>query len=145
MGSWTDAWFFRTNKWMNEWVEHNIVKDIKLNSFIHSFVLHNQATVQLPINPISIGLFFSRCVSGGGLPGPNFIFWIARLTDDPLKWAYTLWKSIVLRIPKSTRPFRWVVWELSNSRSKSINFIAKNTQFSRGEKSRLKKIIFYFL
>ena len=29
---------------MNEWVEHNIVKDIKLNSFIHSFVLHNQAT-----------------------------------------------------------------------------------------------------
>ena len=35
---------------MNEWVEHNIVKDIKLNSFIHSFVLHNQATVQLPIN-----------------------------------------------------------------------------------------------
>ena len=97
------------------------------------------------INPICHNPLDSTGATGGGKSYPNFIFWIARLTDDPLKWAYTLWKSIVLRIPKSTRPFPWVVWELSNSRSKLIDFIAKNSKFSRGEKSRLKKFIFYFL
>ena len=49
---------------------------------------------------------------------------IAQLTDHPSKWAYTLCKDIVLRILKSTEPFLWVACELSNSRLKSINFIA---------------------
>jgi len=48
---------------------------------------------------------------------------IAQLTDHPRKWFNTLWKSLVLRISKSIKPFPWVVWEPSNSRSKSIDFI----------------------
>ena len=74
-------------------------------------------------------------------------FWsqIARLTDQTPKGSCTLWKGLVLRISKSTSPFRWVVWELSNSRSKTIDFIAKNIKFSRGWKnSDLKQFSFFF-
>ena len=49
---------------------------------------------------------------------------IAQLTDHPRKWFNTLWNGLVLRISKSIKPFPWVVWELSNSRSKLIKFIA---------------------
>ena len=49
---------------------------------------------------------------------------IAQLTDHPRKWFNTLWNGLVLRISKSIKPFPWVVWELSNLRSKSTEFIA---------------------
>jgi len=75
---------------------------------------------------------------------PLDIFAKCRLTDHPPKLSCTLWKDIVLRIPKSTRPFRWMVWELSNSRSKSINFIEKNAKFSRGGNRDLKNSYFIF-
>ena len=39
-----------------------------------------------PLTLLVSAFFFPLCIRGG-LPGPNFIFWIARLTDDPLKWA----------------------------------------------------------
>ena len=52
------------------------------------------------------------------------VWWrIAQLTGDPPKWANTFWKSLVLTIWKSTKPFLWVFCELSNSRSKSSNFL----------------------
>ena len=62
----------------------------------------------------------------GGIFGKSPEVWtrIAQLTDHPPKWTYTLWKDIVLKISKSTEPFLWVACELSNSRLKSINFIA---------------------
>ena len=49
---------------------------------------------------------------------------IAQLSDHPRKWFNTLWQGLVLRISKSIKPLPWVVWELSNSRSKSLEFIA---------------------
>ena len=49
---------------------------------------------------------------------------IARLSDHPRKWFNTLWKGLALGISKSIKRLPWVVWELSNSRSKSSEFIA---------------------
>ena len=50
--------------------------------------------------------------------------WIAQLLDHPQKWFNTLWKVLVLTILKSTGSFLSEVCEPSNSRLKSINFIA---------------------
>ena len=77
------------------------------------------------VNPYKYGVKILVESTGGGKKVHWILLQIARLTDHPPKWSCTLWKGIVLRIPKSTRPFPWVVWELSNSRSKSIYFIAK--------------------
>ena len=56
--------------------------------------------------------------------GKSYQLWlrISRLIDQPQEWFTTLWKALVVRIPKSMKSISGVACEPSNSPSKLVRF-----------------------